>query len=150
MNNILQFVRSPVASQSIGSALADELQRLVVPIRRKQVVVQLQLAPDVANAACTAVEQQMIEKALEDAVARSPQAGELSVLGFRTPHGIELEVSDEGECDGLQRNNAFAMLPRSQDAFGEPVVGRVVARLPQGGLACTLLLQTPHRRAMAA
>ena len=120
--HILNFEES-----SFTAVLEDLLHRQEVLIRQKQIKVVLDC--DTTNMQCPSDISSTLEELLLQAIARTPQQGEIDIFVVQTNSIVEIEVADSGDnTTGYEVKHT----PK-----GRKLIGRAC---PQGGMAWTVVI----------
>ncbi len=145
VNPTLKFDPHRFRGGLLGAHIADVIERAKAQIHAKRLNVRLNLETGTGGLACPESVGRAVDEAIHDAIERSPDRGEVTVVGVLTSDGLQIEIDDEGPWDDQQRNCAFASCSTETEGLR-----KAVARVPQGGRAVSLLWQKPLRRAMVA
>lgn len=135
---------------TISDAIDENLQRLTAKLSSRQLRVEIDMDGDTAgNQVCERRVLDAIANLLDQAIERSPIKGTVSIYVGQTNRGSEIEIADEGS-DPEETNQALSAFSVQELSDLDGVAHVSKARLPQGGMAFTLILQQRMSRAVAA
>ncbi|QDV27624.1 histidine kinase [Aureliella helgolandensis] len=144
MVNLTLYQQTPLAEHSIRTAWEDALEQYRHAIAARHLRVEVDFDEHTVDQYCPSSLCLAISREVGEAINRSPNRGELSFSVCQSWRGVEIEITDSGPTFELTRSNAFSTHSMAAEY---PIY---FTKCPQGGRACTIVLQPPRARSMAA